>query len=268
MTPAALPATDVRRAAGIVGALTPPTVVSTPGRQTDAAGSTIVRGVRILLVTPGLGLGGSERLTLAYARGLVARGHDVLVVHGPPERFSDADVEGISRRRLSGRPTPAAIPRLVPLAALDRAGVPAGRRAHAVGAVDADGRDRASSHAAGHHGPRHRGVGGARRGPAAARRPSARHRRLRGLRRGRQASSPGAERRARAARRRHRATRARRARSRRPRRFPSAGRASRASRATFRSRASTCSSKPSPRCSKPSPAPASCWSAAARTPTS
>ena len=183
-----------------------------PGRQT-CPGSTIVRGVRILLVTPGLGLGGSERLTLAYARGLVARGHEVLVVHGPPERFSDADVEGISRRRLSGRPTPTAVPRLVPLAALDRAGVPAGRRAHAVGAVDADGRDRASAHAAGHHGPRHRGVGGARRGAAAARRPRARHGRVGGLRRGRQASPPGAERRARPARRRHRATRARRARS-------------------------------------------------------
>ena len=66
--------------------------------------------VRILLVTPGLGLGGSERLTLAYARGLLARGHDVLVVHGPPERFSDADVAGISRHRLSGRPTPRQFP--------------------------------------------------------------------------------------------------------------------------------------------------------------
>jgi glycosyltransferase involved in cell wall biosynthesis/peptidoglycan/xylan/chitin deacetylase (PgdA/CDA1 family) len=66
--------------------------------------------VRILLVTPGLGLGGSERLTLAYARGLVARGHEVLVVHGPPERFAAADVAGISRHRVSGRPTPRQFP--------------------------------------------------------------------------------------------------------------------------------------------------------------
>jgi glycosyltransferase involved in cell wall biosynthesis/peptidoglycan/xylan/chitin deacetylase (PgdA/CDA1 family) len=64
-----------------------------------------VREVRILLVTPGLGLGGSERLTLAYARWLDLRGHKVLVVHGPPERFAPADVEGISRHRVSGRPT-------------------------------------------------------------------------------------------------------------------------------------------------------------------
>ncbi len=41
--------------------------------------------VRILLLTPGLGLGGSERLTLTYARGLNARGHETLIVHGPPE---------------------------------------------------------------------------------------------------------------------------------------------------------------------------------------
>ena len=88
------------RAAGMVGALTPLTVVSARPphgtglgfgareRPANAPGSsTIVRQVRILLVTPGLGLGGSERLTLAYARGLVARGHDVLIVHGPPERF-------------------------------------------------------------------------------------------------------------------------------------------------------------------------------------
>jgi glycosyltransferase involved in cell wall biosynthesis/peptidoglycan/xylan/chitin deacetylase (PgdA/CDA1 family) len=65
--------------------------------------STIVRPVRILLVTPGLGLGGSEQLTLAYARGVAARGHDVLVVHGPPELFGDADVAGIPRRRIQER---------------------------------------------------------------------------------------------------------------------------------------------------------------------
>ena len=51
---------------------------------------------------------------------------------------------------------------------------------------------------------RHRGIGGARRGAAAARRARARHGRVRGLGRGRQASPPGAERRARPARRRHR----------------------------------------------------------------
>ena len=66
--------------------------------------------MRILLVTPGLGLGGSERLTLAYARWLGARGHEVRVVHGPPERFAPADVEGISRHRLTGRPTARTFP--------------------------------------------------------------------------------------------------------------------------------------------------------------
>ena len=70
------------------------------------------------------------------------------------------------------------------------------------------------------------------------------------------------------ARRRHRGNSSAPRSRRRRRRFPSAGRASRASRATFRSRASTCSSRRSRRCSKPSPAPASCWSAADRTPTS
>ncbi len=69
-----------------------------------------MREVRILLVTPGLGLGGSERLTLAYARWLGKRGHDVLIVHGPPERFAPADVADISRHRLSGRPDPREFP--------------------------------------------------------------------------------------------------------------------------------------------------------------
>ena len=55
--------------------------------------------MRILLFTPGLGLGGSERLTLAYARGLSARGHETLIAHGPPERLADvADAAGIARR--------------------------------------------------------------------------------------------------------------------------------------------------------------------------
>ena len=60
-------------------------------RETTAqrlAASTIVRGVRILLVTPGSGWAAVSELTLAYARGLIARGHEVLIVHGPPERFS------------------------------------------------------------------------------------------------------------------------------------------------------------------------------------
>ena len=60
--------------------------------------------VRILLVTPGLGLGGSERLTLAYARGLNARGHATLVAYGPPVRLGDAaDEAGIARRLVSER---------------------------------------------------------------------------------------------------------------------------------------------------------------------
>ena len=58
--------------------------------------------MRILFVTPGLGLGGSERLTLAYARGLGARGHATLIAHGPPLRLAPAiDAAGIERRVLS-----------------------------------------------------------------------------------------------------------------------------------------------------------------------
>jgi glycosyltransferase involved in cell wall biosynthesis/peptidoglycan/xylan/chitin deacetylase (PgdA/CDA1 family) len=59
--------------------------------------------VRILLVTPGLGLGGSEQLTLAYARGLMARGHETLIVNGPPELFGAADVAGLARHRMPAR---------------------------------------------------------------------------------------------------------------------------------------------------------------------
>jgi glycosyltransferase involved in cell wall biosynthesis/peptidoglycan/xylan/chitin deacetylase (PgdA/CDA1 family) len=66
--------------------------------------STIVRQVRILLVTPGLGLGGSERLTVSYARGLVARGHEVLLVHGPPEELTASDMPGVRLHRVAGRP--------------------------------------------------------------------------------------------------------------------------------------------------------------------
>ncbi len=61
--------------------------------------------MRILLVTPGLGLGGSERLTLAYARGLNARGHATLVAHGPPLPLAEtADEAGLERRVLSAEP--------------------------------------------------------------------------------------------------------------------------------------------------------------------
>jgi glycosyltransferase involved in cell wall biosynthesis/peptidoglycan/xylan/chitin deacetylase (PgdA/CDA1 family) len=58
--------------------------------------------VRILLLTPGLGLGGSERLTLAYARGLNARGHSTLIAHGPPLRLAEAaDEAGVERLLVS-----------------------------------------------------------------------------------------------------------------------------------------------------------------------
>ena len=61
-------------------------------------------GVRILLVTPGLGLGGAERLTLTYARGLNARGHETLIAHGPPERLAAiADEAGVAHRLLCER---------------------------------------------------------------------------------------------------------------------------------------------------------------------
>ena len=76
-----------------------------PGVSTPLSLSTIVRDVRILLVTPGLGLGGSERLTIAYARGLTARGHQVLIVHGPPERVDPAALVGIARHRIESRPS-------------------------------------------------------------------------------------------------------------------------------------------------------------------
>ncbi len=55
-------------------------------------------------MTPGLGLGGSERLTVAYARGLVARGHDVLIAHGPPEDFLASEMPGVALHRVAGRP--------------------------------------------------------------------------------------------------------------------------------------------------------------------
>jgi glycosyltransferase involved in cell wall biosynthesis len=55
--------------------------------------------VRILLISPGLGLGGSERLTLTYARGLEARGHRTLIAHGPPEGLSSiVEAAGVEHR--------------------------------------------------------------------------------------------------------------------------------------------------------------------------
>ena len=71
-----------------------------------------MRVVRILLLTPGLGLGGSERLTLAYARGLSARGHVTLVAHGPPSHFVEsADEAGIARLMVSeNRLSPRTLP--------------------------------------------------------------------------------------------------------------------------------------------------------------
>jgi glycosyltransferase involved in cell wall biosynthesis/peptidoglycan/xylan/chitin deacetylase (PgdA/CDA1 family) len=61
--------------------------------------------VRILLVTPGLGRGGSERLTAAAARGLAARGHDVLLVHGPPVQLGPSETAGIALHRIAERPS-------------------------------------------------------------------------------------------------------------------------------------------------------------------
>jgi glycosyltransferase involved in cell wall biosynthesis len=60
--------------------------------------------VRILLLTPGLGLGGSERLTLSYARGLSARGHQTLIAHGPPvELVGVVEEAGVDHRLVSER---------------------------------------------------------------------------------------------------------------------------------------------------------------------
>ena len=55
--------------------------------------------MRILFLTPGLGVGGSERLTLTYARGLAARGHETMIAHGPPEALgATIDRAGVARR--------------------------------------------------------------------------------------------------------------------------------------------------------------------------
>ncbi len=60
--------------------------------------------MRILLLTPGLGLGGSERLTLTYARGLNERGHQTLIAHGPPEILAGVvDEAGVDHRLVSGQ---------------------------------------------------------------------------------------------------------------------------------------------------------------------
>ena len=60
--------------------------------------------MRILLVTPGLGLGGSERLTLTYARGLDARGHTTLIAHGPPDGLAGiARSAGVAHQLVSPR---------------------------------------------------------------------------------------------------------------------------------------------------------------------
>ena len=164
-----------------------------PAGQQRRAGSTIVRVVRILLVTPGLGLGGSERLTLA----LCARPHGARPRGARRARAAgalrDPPTSRASRviacaERLSARTAADWFRALRSIAAEFRPG----RRAHAVGPLDGDRRDRAAAHAAARHGARHRGVGGARRGARCCALGRARVTAVsRGLRRGRQASPLG-----------------------------------------------------------------------------
>ena len=57
--------------------------------------------MRILIVSSTLWVGGAERLTVAYAEGLVARGHDVHIAHGYTSSWDDQlDRAGVSRTNI------------------------------------------------------------------------------------------------------------------------------------------------------------------------
>src|SRR3954470_6084179 len=60
-----------------------------------------VVAVRILLASPGMGLGGAERVVVSLASGLRARGHEV-AVSGAPGPL-DAHLEGVQRLVLPER---------------------------------------------------------------------------------------------------------------------------------------------------------------------
>ncbi|HEY2936957.1 MAG TPA: glycosyltransferase [Gaiellaceae bacterium] len=74
--------------------------------------------MRILFLTPTLGTGGAERLTVTYALGMLRRGHEVAVAHGVSSSQAgpllEAGVEtvSLSRRHLSARTLPEWIRRL------------------------------------------------------------------------------------------------------------------------------------------------------------
>ena len=234
-----------------------------------AAGSTIVRAVRILLVTPGLGLGGSERLTLAYARGLGARGHDdarsrtARRAARPTTDAAGIERRVLSERQLSARTLPEWLRALHALVAR----VQARCRAHAVGAHDASPsrwprRARRCSR-------RCTASRSRRSSPRRSRcaQPRARGGRLAGVGRRACSATAGAAGRDRSGRRRHRASSSAPRATLPRRRSPIVARSSPASRATTPSRASTCSSTPSRACSRRCPGPGCCWSAAGRSTT-
>src|SRR4051794_40105997 len=83
-------------------------------------------GLRITFVLPHLSLSGGTMITLTYANGLAARGHDVTVVHGQMPRLKDRIAGSLFRRRdgvggagpkvrmLSARGAPADLPNFLP----------------------------------------------------------------------------------------------------------------------------------------------------------
>ena len=60
------------------------------GRADELHEATVLPLMRILFITPTLGLGGSERLTVGYAAGLKQRGHEVAIAFGIKNRHSVA----------------------------------------------------------------------------------------------------------------------------------------------------------------------------------
>ena len=83
-------------------------------------------GLRITFVLPHLSLSGGTMITLTYADGLAARGHDVTVVHGQMPRLKDRIAGSLFRgrgefhhrrtkvRMLSARGAPASLPGALP----------------------------------------------------------------------------------------------------------------------------------------------------------
>ena len=74
--------------------------------------------MRIFFLTPTLGTGGAERLTVSYALGMLRRGHAVAVAHGVSSTEAGPLLEAgiptscVSRRHLAGRTLPEWVPNL------------------------------------------------------------------------------------------------------------------------------------------------------------